>query len=51
VELQDLLGRKPVPLETDEIQEALKGSTVMITGRGGSIGSELCRQVAANFPA
>lgn len=51
VELQDLLGRKQVHLETDAIRETLQGSTVMITGGGGSIGTELCRQVAANFPA
>ena len=51
VELQDLLGRRPVHLETDAIREMLAGSIVMITGGGGSIGSELCRQVAANFPA
>ena len=50
VEIQDLLGRKPVDLETGSIREVLADRRVMVTGAGGSIGSELCRQVAAFDP-
>ncbi len=50
VDLQDLLGRPPVRLENDEIAELISGNTVLITGAGGSIGSELCRQVARFGP-
>ncbi len=46
VNLQDLLGRPPVRLQSDRIASAISGETVMVTGAGGSIGSELCRQVA-----
>lgn len=45
VEVQDLLGRPTVNLEIDNIKSYLKGKTILITGAGGSIGSELCRQV------
>lgn len=47
VDIEDLLGREPVELKTREIKRYLKEKTVLITGGGGSIGSELCRQVAA----
>ena len=47
VDVEDLLGREPVKMGGPEITEYLKGKTVLITGGGGSIGSELCRQVAA----
>jgi FlaA1/EpsC-like NDP-sugar epimerase len=50
VEIQDLLGRKPVELDTNNIREILKSRTVMVTGSGGSIGSELCRQIATFNP-
>jgi FlaA1/EpsC-like NDP-sugar epimerase len=50
VEIQDLLGRKPVQLDTNNINAILKGRVVMVTGAGGSIGSELCRQIAAFNP-
>ncbi|MGV3771824.1 MAG: polysaccharide biosynthesis protein [Verrucomicrobiales bacterium] len=50
VEIQDLLGRDPVELETANIAEILKGKVVMVTGAGGSIGSELCRQIASFTP-
>jgi FlaA1/EpsC-like NDP-sugar epimerase len=50
VEIQDLLGRDPVLLETENITEILKGKVVMVTGAGGSIGSELCRQIASFTP-
>jgi FlaA1/EpsC-like NDP-sugar epimerase len=50
VELKDLLGREQVQLGSEEIQRALRGRVVMVTGAGGSIGSELCRQIAAYAP-
>ncbi len=51
VELKDLLGREQIQLGSDEIQRTLRGSVVMVTGAGGSIGSELCRQIAAYGPS
>ena len=50
VEIQDLLGRKPVEIETQNIREILVIRRIMVTGAGGSIGSELCRQIAAFEP-
>ncbi len=46
VSIDDLLGREPVNLEWDRVNECLEGKTVLVTGGGGSIGSELCRQLA-----
>ena len=46
VEIQDLLGREKVELEAASIRLALEGRVVLVTGAGGSIGSELCRQIA-----
>jgi FlaA1/EpsC-like NDP-sugar epimerase len=46
VDLTDLLGRPPVRLETELVASLLNGDTVAVTGAGGSIGAELCRQVA-----
>lgn len=51
VEIQDLLGRDHVKLETDGIRGILEGQVVMVTGAGGSIGSELCRQIASYGPS
>ena len=45
VEIEDLLGREPVSLDMDSISGYIAGKTILITGGGGSIGSELCRQV------
>ena len=50
VEIQDLLGREPVELQTENISMLLRGRVVMVTGAGGSIGSELCRQIATFNP-
>ncbi len=50
VEIQDLLGREPVKLQTENIRQILKERVVMVTGAGGSIGSELCRQIATFNP-
>ncbi len=51
VEIEDLLGRKPVQLESSDIRADLQGETIMITGAGGSIGSEIARQIASFGPA
>ena len=50
VEITDLLGREPIQVNLDEIMGYVKGKVVMVTGGGGSIGSELCRQIAAYQP-
>ncbi len=51
IELDDLLGRDPVLLDTAGLNELLHEKSVMVTGAGGSIGSELCRQIARFSPA
>ncbi|MBR3343912.1 MAG: polysaccharide biosynthesis protein [Solobacterium sp.] len=51
VSVEDLLGREEVHLDTDSISDYLTGRNVMVTGGGGSIGSELCRQILRYKPA
>ena len=50
VEIQDLLGREQVEVDINEIIGYIEGKTVLVTGGGGSIGSELCRQIASHNP-
>ena len=50
VEVEDLLGREPVKLDIDSISEYVAGKTIMVTGAGGSIGSEICRQICKFKP-
>lgn len=50
VQIEDLLGREPVNINLDSIMNYVKNKVVLVTGGGGSIGSELCRQIAANHP-
>lgn len=51
VQIQDLLRREPVQTDLQRVGAMIRGRTVLVTGAGGSIGSELCRQVAAQGPA
>lgn len=50
VEIEDLLGREPIQVMTEKIGQYVSDKVVLVTGGGGSIGSELCRQIAANGP-
>ncbi|MBC1358389.1 polysaccharide biosynthesis protein [Listeria booriae] len=50
VTMEQLLGREPVKLDQHQVSEQIKGSTVLVTGAGGSIGSEICRQVCSLQP-
>src|SRR5699024_9104630 len=51
VDIMDLLGREPVPPDTILLRASVYGRSVMVTGAGGSIGSELCRQIVAQEPS
>ncbi len=51
LDLEDLLGRDPVPPNSALLARDLAGKVVLVTGAGGSIGSELCRQILAERPA
>ena len=51
LDIEDLLGRDPVPPNTDLLARNLMGKVVLVSGAGGSIGSELCRQILAQRPA
>ena len=50
VSIEDLLGRKPIKVDMNEVFDSICCKTILVTGGGGSIGSELCRQVAAHNP-
>ena len=51
VDVEDLLGRDPIKVDLDSILNYVKNKTIMVTGGGGSIGSELCRQIAGHRPS
>lgn len=51
VNVEDLLGRRPIALDTTAIAEKIAGRSILVTGAGGSIGSELCRQIAKFYPS
>lgn len=50
VEIEDLLGREPIKLQVESVMGYVAGKVILVTGGGGSIGSELCRQIVAHKP-
>lgn len=50
VEIEDLLGREPAPIDVEQVRETIAGRVVAVTGAAGSIGSELCRQILTLHP-
>ncbi len=50
VSVEDLLGREPITMDMSDVFKFITGKTILVTGGGGSIGSELCRQIAAHQP-
>ena len=50
VQIEDLLGRDPIRVNLDEIMGYVQDKVILVTGGGGSIGSELCRQIAGHKP-
>ena len=50
VDVEDLLGRDPIKVDMESIYNYVKGKVILVTGGGGSIGSELCRQIAGHDP-
>lgn len=50
VEIEDLLGRDPIRVDMDEVFQCITDKVILVTGGGGSIGSELCRQIASHHP-
>ena len=50
VQIEDLLGREPIDINLEKVMAYVEGETVLVTGGGGSIGSELCRQIATHKP-
>lgn len=51
ISVEDLLGRDPAAIDTEEIKTFIRGKTILVTGAAGSIGSELCRQISQFLPA
>lgn len=51
VDIEDLLGREPIRINNEQVLGLVQGKRILVTGGGGSIGSELCRQIAAHHPA
>ena len=50
IDIEDLLGRDPVVVNLDSVSKYVKDKVILITGAGGTIGSELCRQISTHHP-